>query len=109
MKLEGKIIWKVTDERLEALYKVEDLLKDMGITFDTGYNLIKEQREWFIDQKVNDILLSLDIQWQNIIFNAEKVPQILSRVLELSDDPLIELKIFQALRESSGKEVSCQD
>lgn len=108
MILQGKVSWKteLKDDRVETLYKVEDLLRKIGITFDTGHDLVRKERDWFIDKKVSDIRLSLDIGWQGLIFRADEVTDIFSEMMQIQaevEPGMMELVINTAIQNIIAK------
>ena len=40
-------------EQLNNIKEAEQHLRDAGVTFDTGYNLKTNEREWFFDWSLN--------------------------------------------------------
>lgn len=52
--MKGKIIIEIDEEDLDKIFKVEDLLLEMGIEFDTGMYIGDSEsgkyiREWHLD------------------------------------------------------------
>jgi len=36
-------------ENMDKLFKVEKLLREIGVSFDTGYDLVEHRRDWMFD------------------------------------------------------------
>lgn len=42
-----------TDMQVDTLFKIEQLFRDIGISFDTGYDNMNEVRDWEWDWSLN--------------------------------------------------------
>lgn len=54
----------LTDSQIEALFKIEQLFRDIGIGFDTGYDGTSETRDWEWDWSLSGPIKVYQIDWK---------------------------------------------
>lgn len=72
-----------SDEQLKHLQKAQKELIKVGISFDTGYDLVNNIREWELDYSLKGAKLLEDKILQFNIYTDKKVKQIMNAEDEL--------------------------